>query len=229
MKFITLFSFVVTLALTSFCARAEDPPPPGPGSAATQQQQQQQDPAPLQQQTQQPKVTGRKEDEDENAPKSKGFSLASLKQYLPTTRKGAGNAHARVAELEAENKTLNARIKALEDGSALKALQTENARLTTDLEGFAIAAQERGMFDENEAAAPEAQSKAGQAVNNIINGRAAQELRAIGHKPKDPNAKHEAPKQAAGDGKPLSRQEQAAANAEYWAQRKATWATAGNN
>lgn len=181
MKFITLLSFVATLALTSFCARAEDNPPPGGTGVSSGPSVPSVPSVPSSEAG--TKTAARKEDEDET-PKSKGFNLASLKQYLPTTRKGAGNAHARVSELEAENKTLSDRIKALEDGSAVKALTEANTKLRGDLESFALAAQERGLFEESpEPGTPAAQSKEGKAVNAIIAGAVAREIRSIGHDP----------------------------------------------
>lgn len=188
MRSLTLLTFAATLAITSFSACANDSGTGGPGGGTAASHQTNPDPANPANQTPPAKPTARKEDEDDTSPKSKGFDLAGLKAYLPVSRKTAAAAvadsAARITALEAENKTLTDRIKAFENGSAVKALTEANNQMRSDLEAFALAAQQRGLLeDSTDATAPNAQSPAAKAVNAIINGAVAKEIRSVGHDP----------------------------------------------
>lgn len=230
---LSAFLFAAALALT-LPARADDAPPASGQSTPAPS------PVPAGQQHQNPAPVAKKEEEPETPPaSSKGFSLAALKQYLPTTRKTAAAAVAtaeeqniqRIASLEQQLTALQAENRALKDGTALQAALAENTKLRGDLEAFAVAAQERGLLEETaDASAPAATSTAGQAVSSIINGQVAKELRAIGHTPKNPaNTGAPARQTTPTDGKPLSASEQAAVTRDYWAARGASWTQAASN
>jgi hypothetical protein len=161
------------LSVAVFCvfplpAAADDTPPAPPGAPAAQL------PAPPAPAPQPPAPAphARKEEEE------KAGLFARLKAHV----KGTGAMAGEVATLQKENADLQARVKALEDGTELKALRDENALMKGDIREFMAYAQTHGLIPENgtKAPAPKPQSPMGQAAGAAVEGAVSTQLATLG-------------------------------------------------
>lgn len=152
-------------------ACAEDNPPAPPGAPAAQQQPPA-PPAPQNPVPPAPKQHARKEEEE------KAGLFARLKAHLKGTTALADD----LAGLQRQNAELQARIKALEDGTELKALRDANEAMRADIQAFMDYAQQHGLLDEKGAkpSAPAPQSPMGKAAGQAVAGAVSTQLATLG-------------------------------------------------
>ena len=164
---LTLFIAALALAALPHTALANDPPAPAPPSnGQTAQTPAPQPPAPGPS-SQTPAPLARKPEEE------RAGLFARLRAYTKGTDVLAND----IAGLQSANAQLQARIKELESGAALKALQDENAAMRADIAAFVEYAQTHGL-DPKEPAAP--QSPMGMAAGAAVAGAVATQLASLG-------------------------------------------------
>jgi len=177
MKFLTLLSFVATLALTAFTVRADD----GTQQQPPTTQQQQQHPSDRGE-TGQPKTPARKEDEDDAAA-VRASTIGKMAAVFKSKTGLADNIAALRARAEKAEADLDAALKQVDT------LTKENARLKEDWSALEEAAATLGDGkDEKQQTSPPHQKAA-----NVINQQVAKELRGIGHTPKKETSQQPAP------------------------------------
>ncbi len=172
MKFLALATLTIVASLSfSLTASANDAPPAAPPGQTAQ--------TPPLQPPVNPPVTppalteARKEEEAE---KAKASLLTRLKAYC----KGQNGMANDLTALQQENTDLKAQLKAFQDGTAVKALQDQNAAMRKDLEDFAAFAQTHGLLTENPAKPPAPASPGGQIAGQAVAAAVSAQLAGLG-------------------------------------------------
>lgn len=168
MRFLTILLAALTLSICQSPAVDNPPPPAAPPAAPAATA-----PAPVPPVPQVPVVPpvsgeARKEEEAE---KAKAGLLARLKAHVKGTAAMADD----VASLRKENTDLQARIKALEDGTELKALREQNEAMRKDISDYIAHVQAHGL---QPSAAP--QTPLMQAGTQAVAGAVGNQLAALG-------------------------------------------------